>query len=277
LFQGVFERFLIRRRVQVSRLPAVTCPRCKQLQGRDAVRSRIEAKQPHLFCFACGMELPTPALNAIGTPPEGKAQAVREATETADRRTDYEVAISWVKSFRRERGDATPPSCFISYAWGDPKHERWVEDLADHLRQAEIAVTLDKWHSVVGTELPGFIEQIETAHFICAIGTPDYRRKYDDQTEDAVVRAEIRIINERRTKRDALARTVLPVLRGGSPEQSYPPLLRTAVRADMRNDRDFLPRLFELVLTIHRISLEEPMARQHRAAIAGDDPRLAAR
>jgi hypothetical protein len=275
VFQGVFERFLIRRRVQVSRLPAVICsnPECKRMQQRSNVRDAIDAKRPHLFCDACGTKLQTPALNPIGAPPESKAETVREAAETADRRTEYEVAISWVKSFRHERGDANPPTCFISYAWGDPKHERWVEDLADHLRQADIAVTLDKWHCRPGADLAKFIQQITPSDFICAIGTPGYLQKYENTEREAVVAAELNLINARLMRGGAHHDTIIPLLRAGSPQESYPPLLRTAVFVDMRTNRDFLARLFELVMTIHGIAFHEPMARQHRSAIAADDKR----
>jgi len=39
------------------------------------------------------------------------------------------------------------PNCFISYAWGNPEHERWVEKLlATDLQKAGVNVLLwDKW------------------------------------------------------------------------------------------------------------------------------------
>ncbi len=272
LFRGVFERFLKRRRVQVSRLPAVTCtnPACGQVQDRAAVRRAIEAKRQHFFCDACGTRLETPALSEIGLPPEGKAEAVRQATEIADRRTDYEVAISWVKSFRRDRGDARLPTCFIAYAWGDRKHERWVEDLADYLSQAEIGVTLDRWHGRPGHDLARFVEQIETVDFVLPVGTPSYRLKDEATDADPVVQAELRLIKQRAAKRDARHDTVIPLLRQGTMEDSFPPLLRGKIAVDLRDDRVFLPPLFDLVLTLHGIGFDEPMARQYRRAIAGE-------
>jgi TIR domain len=259
--------------VQVSRQPAVRCPGCEQIQERAAVRRAIDAKRAQLFCDACGSKLTTPRLDEIGVPPEGKAETVHAATELADQRTEYEVAISWVKGFRRERGDPEIPTCFISYAWGDSRHERWVEDLADLLQQADIAVILDRWHCRPASDLAAFIERIENATFVCATGTPRYREKYDTPGEDPVVRAELRLINARHMKRDARHDTVIPLLREGSPIESFPPLLRTSVFIDIRNDQDFLARLFDLVLTIHRMGFDEPMARKHRLSIAGGDKR----
>lgn len=272
LFRALFERFLRARRVQVSRLPAVICPGGHR-QQRTVVLDAIDRKLPHFFCNECGQKLITPKVDDIGIPPEGQAEAVRTAAETATRRTDYEVAILWVKSFRQARGDSAAPSCFISYAWGDPGHERWVEDLADHLLQADVGVILDRWHCRPGTDLSAFIERIDAADFICATGTPRYRQKYEVKDQDPVVRAELRLINDRHMKRDDHHDTVIPLWRAGSQKDSFPPLLRTSVAVDMREDRDFLSRLFELVLTIHRIPFEHPMARQHRRAIAGDDKR----
>lgn len=198
---------------------------------------------------------------------------MREATERADRRTEYEVAVSWVKSFRNERGDTAPSSCFISYAWGDAGHVRWVEELADHLQQADIAVTLDKWHCRPGTDLGAFIERINGCEFVCAIGTPSYLEKYTAQDKDAVVRAELRLINARHMKSDKHHDTVIPLLRIGSQGTSFPPLLQTSVFVNMRDDPAFLSNLFDLLLTIHRIAPDEPMACQHSAAIADLDKR----
>jgi hypothetical protein len=270
LFRGLFERFLKRRRVQVSRLPTVTCSR-GHLQNRGVVQGALDEGLRTFFCPRCGDVLTTPKVDDIGTPPERQADAVREATELADQRTDYEVAVSWMKSFRRDRRDTEQPTCFISYAWGDPRHELWVEDLADRLQQADIRVTLDKWHSKPGGDLAAFVERIEASAYICAIGTPNYLKKYRAKNQDAVVHAELRLINARHMKRDVYHDTIIPLLREGTKEESFPPLLRGSVSTDMRDDRNFLSRLFELVLTIHRIGFDEPMARQHRAAIAGED------
>jgi hypothetical protein len=125
---------------------------------------------------------------------------------------------------------------------------------------------------------PGVLQEaLEKADFVCPIGTPAYRQKDEAEGADPVVQAELRLIKGRLMKRDALHDTVIPLLREGSQEVSFPPLLSKSISVDFRIDRDFLPRLFELVLTIHRIGFDEPMARQRRAAIAGGDRRLTGR
>jgi hypothetical protein len=65
-------------------------------------------------------------------------------------------------------------------------------------------------------------------------------------------------------KRDEIHDTVIPLLREGTPQQAFPPLLEDSVFVDFRTDTDFFVRLFELVLTIHRIAIDDKMARQHR-------------
>src|SRR6266446_129124 len=84
-------------------------------------------------------------------------KAVSEAEETADDRTKYEVALAWTKAFRRDHGNGDKkPSCFISYAWGDRRHERWVEQLVDDLQNADVAVIFDRWHNTPAASISRF-------------------------------------------------------------------------------------------------------------------------
>src|SRR5262249_3017432 len=151
-------------------------------QLRDAIRQAIDNSQEFFFCSKCGDKVTTPQIDEIGISADA---AVREAEETADERTKYEVALAWIKGFRRDRGDGDKkPSCFISYAWGDRRHERWAEILADHLQSADVAVIFDRWHSRYGGRMNRFVERIEASEFICALGMPRYRHKYEDQHTD---------------------------------------------------------------------------------------------
>jgi hypothetical protein len=71
-------------------------------------------------------------------------------------------------------------------------------------------------------------------------------------------------------KRDAIHNTVIPLLRAGTPQESFPPLLKDSVFVDFRKETDFFVRLFDLVLTIHDIPFNDKMARQNRDALLGD-------
>jgi molecular chaperone DnaK len=188
--------------------------------------------------------------------------------EPADPSTTYEVALAWVKAFRRERGGtAGQPTCFLSYAWGIRRHERWVEQLADHLENADVTVIFDRWHNTPGTSVVRFIERIAASDFVCPIGTPRYRVKDQASDADPVAQAELRLINSKLRKRDDIRDTVIPLLCEGTPQEAFPPLLEDSVFVDFRTEADFFARLFDLVLAIHRIPFSNRIARQHRAAL----------
>ena len=115
-------------------------------------------------------------------------------------RTNFETALVRVKSLLRDRGEAEKPTCFISYAWGVPYHERWVLQLAKDLRNADIDVLLDKWNSPPGSDLVRYIDQILKSEFVIVAGTPSLLQKYDSNISDPVVAAELRLINLRLSK-----------------------------------------------------------------------------
>jgi WD40 repeat protein len=269
LFQGAFERFLKRRNAKIVRFPTALCS-SGHLQERTSVWKAINFRRDFFFCDVCGDKVQTPAADDIGVS-ERDDTALRKAEEIVLRRTDYEVAVAWVKAFRRDRGDGVArPSCFISYAWGDQSHERWVEELADDLQKADVAVILDKWHNPPGTSVSRFIERIENSTFVCAVGTPNYKEKDLTRDYDPVVQAEMRLIKSRLMKRDEQHQTVIPLLRFDVATRSFPPLFEDSVYVDFRTDSLYLARLFELVLVVHRIPFETEMARKHRAAIIGE-------
>jgi hypothetical protein len=148
-----------------------------------------------------------PKIDDTEMPAERHVNAAIAAEDPADRRTSYEAAIAWVKAFRRDRGDGdAKPTSFISYAWGDPQHERWVEELADYLENADVAVIFDRWHNRPGTSISRFIESIEASNFVCPVGTPRYRLKDQAQDTDPVAQAELRLIKSKLRMRDDIRR-----------------------------------------------------------------------
>jgi hypothetical protein len=115
----------------------------------------------------------------------------------------------------------------------------------------------------------GFVERIDRAEFVCAIGTPGYRQKDDATDKDPVVQAELRLIKSKLMARDETHDTVIPLLRSGTREEAFPALFKDSVFVDCREEAEFFLRLFELVLAIHRIPFEDMMARQHRDELGG--------
>jgi hypothetical protein len=53
-------------------------------------------------------------------------------------------------------------------------------------------------------------------------------------------------------------RRILPVLLDGNHRDSFPPLLEQRVCADFRDETNYFPALFDVILTIHDMSFGDP-------------------
>ena len=117
----------------------------------------------------------------------------------AEQRTRFEQAV-FQAARRTPRAEARAPECFISYAWGEREHERWVErNLATDLQKAGIGVVLDRWENErVGASIARFVERIEACDRVIVVGTPLYRKKYENKDTGTgyVVAAEVDVICE---------------------------------------------------------------------------------
>ncbi|MEM7041722.1 MAG: toll/interleukin-1 receptor domain-containing protein [Pseudomonadota bacterium] len=174
----------------------------------------------------------------------------------ADQRTLFEQAIFRVQAYVESK-DIQPPDCFISYAWGEPEHERWVEKrLAQDLQKAGISVILDRWeNSRVGSSISRFVERIEKVDRVITIGTPLYRKKYEnkDSKTSYVVAGEIQLINDRLLGTEEQRQTILPLVLAGEKRNALPPLLHDKVHADFRNEETYFTTAFDLILDLYNI------------------------
>ena len=215
LFQGLFESFLARRNLTVMRYEPVRCTnaKCGHLLDRSVTRQRLNDGKPFAFCNDCGekLELPTMA-EPIQLTRELDAE-VESQRRVANQRTRFEQAVFRVRTFAAEQG-IKPPESFISYAWGVTEHERWVENrLARDLQKAGIDVVLDRWHnSQVGASVARFVERIDKCDRIVMVGTPLYRRKYENKETNTgfIVAAEVDLINNRLLGTEIQKQSVLP-------------------------------------------------------------------
>lgn len=264
LFQSLFEKFLRSRHVQVEVFRRVDCPTCGYTQPRSEVIKRQRHETRMMFCANCGTKILLGDSPGVSPAPE----AVAREQGTASRRTQFETALTTLKSYVRDtRAGHPPPSCFISYAWGDAVQERWVEgSLATDLRNAGIGVILDRWHAVPASSLTKFIEQVGTTDFVAIVGTPRLRRKYDAQQGDPVVAAELKMIGNR-LRKSTKSNTVVPLLLEGDQETSFPPFAEDSIAIDFRNEDLYFERLFDLLLTLYRIPFGEPAMRDLRDTI----------
>ena len=271
LFRGLFERFLSRRRdVTITRLPPVVCPApsCGKRQERTVVRQQIESRRPFLFCFNCGQKVTLPELKTLAPLSRGDEETLNQEQGVARRRTAFAAALVRVKGLLRERGGAASPSCFVSYAWGDAGHEKWVRTLATDLRDAGINVVFDRWHCKPGTNLSIFVDRIESSDCVVVVGTPGLREKYTSTKKDPVVASELKIVNNRLMKPSLYGDRIIPILRSGSQDASFPPLLAGSVSIDFQDEPSYFVRLFELIWNLYNLPLDDPGLDELKSSMA---------
>jgi small GTP-binding protein len=258
LFQGLFERFLSARQVAITRYPPQTCPKCNYRQERAEVVRRTLEGRGFLFCSNCGQRIGLAKAGEAIVPAPERSEAVMREQATAVARTGFEAALVQLRSFIVAQSDPVPtPICFLSYAWGAPAQEVWVErQLATDLRNAGVDVVLDRWeNAAIGSNIARFISRIAASETVVVIGSPLYREKYENKRPDMgyVVAAEVDLIQQRLLGTEAAKDSVLPVLIAGDETSSLPPLLRGRVWGDFRQEETYFATLFDLILTLFRI------------------------
>ena len=254
LFEGLFETFLRGRNVKVEKYPPVVCSGPEHhRQQRVTVISMMKAGDKFLFCPKCAAKTVLPQVMDIAPPPADKAEVERQ-TRIAGDRTSYESRVARLKAIVSDR--PTRPSCFVSYAWGDPAHKRWVTALAKDLQNASVDVHLDEWDNwKIGDGIPRFVATIEQCDFVAVVGTPSYKVKYQNKgsQQGTIVAAEMDIIAARMMGTEQQKKSVLPLLRQGEEQASFPPHLFARVYADFRDDETYFDRLFSLLLTMYGV------------------------
>jgi GTPase SAR1 family protein len=261
LFQGLFESFLARRDLTVRRFDPVICSKGHQL-NRAVVREQLADDQHEVFCTRCGERLPLPRADVPIQLSRAQSADLDAQRRAAAQRSRFEQALFRLKTYVGQDA-ATQPTCFISYAWGDPAQERWVErELANDLAKAGITVILDRWeNSRIGTSVPRFVERIERADRVVVVGTPLYRMKYENDKPMGgfVAAAEGDLIGTRMIGSESRKQTVLPVLLAGTEETALPPLLHGRVYADFRRPERYLLTAFDLILSVHGVPPGDPV------------------
>ena len=256
LFQGLFESFLTQRNLTVVRYEPVRCPKCGHLLDRSVARQKLKDGKAFAFCNDCGEKLTLPTMAEPVQLTRNVQTQVELQRDAAEQRTRFEQAVFRISSYVAEQ-KITPPQTFISYAWGAPEHESWVEKrLALDLQKAGIKVVLDRWHNAqIGASVARFVERIENSDRIVMVGTPTYRRKYENKRSSTgyVVAAEVELINNRLLGTELQKNSVLPLLVEGEKAESLPPLMHGRVYADFRDERTYFPTAFDLILSLYRL------------------------
>jgi small GTP-binding protein len=272
LFQGLFESFLARRNLTVTRYEPVLCSNvvCGHVLDHSVTRQRLKEGKSFAFCNECGEKMALPAMAEPIQLTRDVQTEVDAQRHAAEQRTRFEQAVFRLRAYVVEQKIESPET-FLSYAWGEPEHERWVEKrLAIDLQKAGIDVVLDRWHNALfGLSVARFVDRIETIDRIVVIGTPNYRRKYDnmDISTGFVVAAEVDLINDRLLGTEAQKQTVIPVLLDGDKANSLPPLLHGRTYASFRDELTYFATAFDLILSLYQLPFNHPAVEDLRESL----------
>lgn len=262
LFQSLFENFLARRNLTVRRYEPIGCPNGHML-NRAVVRQKMSDKIEFAFCSDCGEKITLPKADQPIHLTKQQAEEVEANRWAADQRSLFEQVLFRLNSYVTDQG-INLPECFISYAWGNPDHELWVErNLATDLQKGGITVVLDHWENKrIGASVPRFVERVGKVDRVIVVGTPLYRKKYENNEpmRSFVVAAEGDLIGKRMIGTEEEKESVLPVLLEGTEKAAFPLLLQGRVYADFRKPETYFNNALELLLSIYQIPPQHPVA-----------------
>lgn len=273
LFQSLFEYFLVCRDLNVQRHEVVVCPQGHTL-NRAIVRQTISRKIKFAFCSECGEKTMLSKADQSIHLTEKQVEEMEANRCATDQRSRFEQVLFRFKSYVTDQ-KIDSPKCFISYAWGNPDHEFWVErKLATDLQKAGITVLLDRWeNSRIGASVPRFVERVDKVDQVIVVGTSLYRKKYenDEPMRGFVAAAEGDLIGKRMIGTEEEKESVLPVLLEGTDKLSFPPLLQSRVYADFRDNEAYFDKTFELILSIYKFQTHHPTIVELRESMSDND------
>ena len=114
----------------------------------------------------------------------------------------------------------TARSAFISYSWDDEPHCDWVRRLAERLRADGVAVSIDRWETVPGDQLPAFMERaIRENGFVVIICTPRYKQRSNTRQGGVGYEGDIMTAEISSTQNQ---RKFIPIWRSGSWQEAAP-------------------------------------------------------
>jgi small GTP-binding protein len=274
LFQGLFESFLARRNLKVLRYEPVRCTQGHPL-NRAVVREALQHREENAFCSKCGEKLTLPKMaEPIQLTREVQAE-VEVQRRTAEQRTRFEQAVFRVRAYVAEQ-KITPPETFVSYAWGVPEHERWVEKrLAADLQKAGIQIVFDRKDNQLGDSLTRFISRIPYCASVVVVGTPLYFQKFENRLSStgSVVAAEVDLISQRLIGAQEEKRTVKTLLLAGEKKTSLPPLMWDGIHADFRDESGYFTTAFDLILSLYQLPPNHPAVADLRESLRGPEMR----
>lgn len=274
VFRSLFEAFLAQRNLKIRRFEPLFCAKGHPILL--AVLRQFSAQgEPEAHCSYCGLAVPLPGVVAQPVSLSRREETLVEAgRREANARPRFEAVLYGLRTHVTKNRLAAP-SCFISYAWGDPQQERWVRDrLATDLRNAGLPVLLDRWENPVGACLTDFVRKLVDAGRVIVVGTNEYLRRYEAKQpmgEPYVSAMEGELIDNRLIT-DVDKNKVLPILLQGEGRESLLPMLRGRVTADFRDPGKYSRTMVELLCSIYGIKRDLPPFTDWMKLLEGDVP-----
>lgn len=246
IFQGLFERFLIRRDITIKKYEPIFCGECNEQVDRQAVTRQLRRGKINMHCSDCGGLLDLSSAEEELTDNTFE-QGLDEQKDIAHRRRAFETDLVKMKAILRDSGSDKLPTCFICYAWGNPDHEQWVLRFAKDLKNAGINVLLDKWKNRPGSSISGYIDEIERADYTLVIGTPALRGKYFDELGSPIVAAEQKMVNTILRRPNEYGSKIIPILLSGTQQDSFTPQLQDLAYIDFLHETEYFLTLMSLI------------------------------
>ena len=126
---------------------------------------------------------------------------------------------------------------FVSYAWNNEEHKKWVLKLATNLRHHGVDAILDQWDVRLGDDLPFFMEQgLTESHLVICVCSDKYIAKADGGSggagyEKRILAAEI--LN------DGDKRFIIPIIKDCNQARKVPLFLSGLKYVDFDNGEYF--------------------------------------
>ncbi len=230
-FRGLFEEFLYKRDVEVTRFPPVMCPD-RHLQERGTVIKRLREGKPFLFCEECGKKIHLPDIKEQPAVDAMEVSWIQREEALVRLRSAYETHLTRIKGYRRDRA---APRCYISFL---PAQAKWAGQLTEDLRDAGAHIILDR-------------DDLADNDLILIADTPDYQRSFKDKAE--AIAGDAALIRDRleKSKKSTIVH-LLVESRESAPKSGATQL------CDFRRDSHYAVSLFNLVLKLYAIAHNHP-------------------
>ena len=236
MFQGLFEKFLYQRDVEVTRYPPVSCIN-NHLQDRSTVMRMLRQGKTQVFCPECGgtVELPSVAgPQALG---EIESDTVDHADTLTQLRRTYELHLSRIKGFRRDRN---APRCYLSHL---PNQKPWTKQLIGDLRDAGVYIVEER-------------TQLKIEDFILLLCTKQYKEAWKNTGD--IIAKDVPLIQKRLKASKGQRSTVIPLIFEDNPSTYCPQELLGHRPGDFRDETRYAVELYDLLLSLYAIPFNHP-------------------